>query len=69
MITKNKNDILFSEYYKQWITTYKQGAIRPITMNKYILTHQWLKKLVPTLKISEITRVELVSFQLKISLL
>lgn len=33
----NKND-LFYEYYIQWITAYKEGATRNVTMNKYILT-------------------------------
>ena len=37
-------DILFSDYYKQWITTYKQGAIRAVTMSKYTMALQWVKK-------------------------
>lgn len=57
MNTIKDNDILFCDYYNQWITTYKQGAIRPVTMNKYTMALQWLRKLVPTLKISSITRI------------
>ena len=30
-----KKDMLFCDYYKQWINIYKEGAIRPVTMNKY----------------------------------
>lgn len=52
----NKND-LFHEYYAQWITIYKEGAIREITMNKYILTHSWIKRLAPNMKICELTRI------------
>ena len=56
MTTINK-DILFTDYYKQWITTYKQGAIRSVTMNKYLMAHRWLEQLVPTLKICDLTRI------------
>ena len=52
----NKND-LFYEYYAQWITVYKEGAIRDVTMNKYILTQSWIKKLAPDLKIGELSRI------------
>ena len=33
----NKTD-LFYDYYTQWITVYKEGAIRKVTMDKYLLT-------------------------------
>ena len=36
---------------------YKEGAIRQVTMAKYLMTHQWLVKLVPELKLSELTRI------------
>lgn len=55
--TKVDNDLLFCDYYKQWISVYKEGAIRPVTMNKYTMAHHWLEKLVPTLQISELDRV------------
>ena len=32
----NKTD-LFYDYYAQWITVYKEGAIRKVTMDKYLL--------------------------------
>ena len=52
----NNNDILFCDYYRQWITIYKEGAIRPVTMNKYNMTHHWIEKLIPNLTISELDR-------------
>ena len=52
----NKND-LFYEYYNQWVTVYKEGAIRKVTMNKYILTLSWIKKLAPNLKIGDLSRI------------
>ena len=58
MDTKTVNNSkLFCDYYKQWISVYKDGAIRPVTMNKYLMAHQWLEKLVPTLIISDIDRI------------
>lgn len=49
-------ETLFVDYYKYWIETYKKGAIRPITMTKYLMTHKWLVELIPNIKISELTR-------------
>ena len=54
--TTTNNSILFCDYYKQWITVYKEGAIRPVTMNKYNMAHQWLEKLIPNLTLAELDR-------------
>ena len=35
---------------------YKEGAIRPVTMDKYYMAHQWLEKLIPDLLISNLDR-------------
>lgn len=47
----------FWSYYAQWIRVYKEGAVRKVTMDKYIMTQAWLKKLVPELKLRDVTRV------------
>lgn len=47
---------LFYEYYEKWISIYKDGAIRKVTLNKYKMTLQWLKKLIPNIKVFEMTR-------------
>lgn len=47
---------LFSEYYARWIKVYKEGAIRDVTMQKYLMTHTWVEKLVPDLMTSDMTR-------------
>lgn len=52
-----KSNMLFCDYYKQWISVYKEGAIRPVTMNKYNMAHQWLVKLIPELEISNLDRI------------
>ena len=57
MLSKvNKND-LFCDYYSQWIKVYKEGAIRKVTMDKYLMTNSWLERLIPNVKICEMTRV------------
>ena len=49
-------EVLFYDYYAQWIEVYKRGAIREATMAKYLMTQKWVEKLVPELKVSELTR-------------
>ena len=50
-------DDLFHEYYEKWIMIYKQGSVRPITLNKYLMTLSWIKKIVPNLAIKDLNRV------------
>ena len=57
METDNKNTELFYEYYLKWISLYKEGAIRDVTLDKYKMTQKWLEKLVPNLKMSELNRI------------
>ena len=52
----NKMD-LFYDYYAQWITVYKEGAIRKVTMDKYLLTQSWIKQLAPDLRVCELSRI------------
>lgn len=46
----------FCDYYHDWITTYKEGAIRKVTMDKYLLTASWLGKVAPNLLIQDLNR-------------
>lgn len=57
MLDNINNQILFCDYYEKWIKVYKEGAIRNVTLEKYYMTHRWLKKLIPELKICEMTRI------------
>lgn len=52
----NKND-LFCDYYEKWIKIYKEGAIRKVTLDKYKMTLRWLRRLIPDLKIKDLTRI------------
>lgn len=56
MIKKQQKE-LFSDYFERWITVYKEGAIRKVTMDKYKLSLSWVKKLAPKLKLCDIDRV------------
>lgn len=53
-ITKNN---YFHTYYKQWIIIYKEGAIREVTMKKYLMALKWIEQLAPTLKLCEVNRI------------
>ena len=53
----NSEKMLFCDYYKQWIMVYKEGVIRPITMQKYYMAYRWLEKLVPKLQIQHLDRI------------
>lgn len=57
MLDNINNQILFCDYYEKWIKVYKEGAIRKVTLEKYYMTHRWLEKLIPELKICEMTRI------------
>jgi len=47
----------FWEYFKNWVATYKDGAIRPVTMRKYIQDIKHIKELEPDLEISDLNRM------------
>lgn len=57
MLTEIKRTDLFCEYYARWIAVYKKGAIRKVTMDKYLMTHQWVEKLVPNLQLGDLSRI------------
>lgn len=57
MLESSENNELFCEYYKKWISVYKEGAIRKVTLDKYHMTQRWLVKLVPNLKVCDLNRI------------
>lgn len=48
---------IFCDYYAKWIDVYKKGAVRKVTMDKYLMTHKWLIRLIPDLKMEELDRI------------
>ena len=57
MLSDTKKVDLFADYYERWIRIYKEGAIRDVTLNKYSMTLRWVQKLIPEVKLCEMTRV------------
>ena len=57
MLSEVSKNNLFCEYYSQWIKVYKEGAIRKVTMDKYLMTCSWVERLIPNVKVCEMTRV------------
>lgn len=57
MIDSTNKSELFHVYYQRWITVYKEGAIRKVTMAKYLMTYQWLVRLVPDLRLCDLSRI------------
>ena len=56
MQTKKGKFQYFHEYFAEWIDVYKQGAVRPITYQKYQMTLRRLAELAPTLKLIELDK-------------
>lgn len=56
MLNDMNRTALFYEYYAQWIEVYKKGAIREATLAKYLMIQKWVEKLIPEVKVSELTR-------------
>ncbi len=57
MLDQVKNTDLFADYYLQWVHVYKEGAIRKVTLSKYLMSHSWLEKLIPQLRVCDMTRI------------
>lgn len=57
MLNEISTTDLFSDYYEQWVRVYKEGAIRNVTLAKYHMTLNWVKKLAPDLQLCNLTRV------------
>jgi integrase len=49
-------EIRFCDYFAEWVNTYKKGAVRPITLQKYDATLRNLTRLAPELKMCELNK-------------
>lgn len=57
MLKELKKTELFCEYYAKWITVYKKGAIRKVTMDKYLMTLKWLRRIAPNVTLADLDRI------------
>jgi len=49
---------IFTDYYRQWIAIYKEGAVRDVTLRKYHLALAWAERLAPDLQMCQLDRIE-----------
>lgn len=56
MLSESKSTDLLKDYYHDWVIVYKEGAIRDVTLSKYHMCEKWLEKLVPDLRLCDVTR-------------
>jgi hypothetical protein len=56
MSIKEKTKQFFHEYFEDWMEIYKNGAVRPITYQKYLMTSRRLTELAPALRIDELNK-------------
>lgn len=57
-MAKKRKEILFCDYYDEWIELYKVGAIAEITLKKYYQTAKVLREFCPKLLVSDFDRKE-----------
>lgn len=57
MLDEIKATDLVVDYYRQWMSVYKEGAIRDVTFAKYRMTLKWLQKLIPTVRLCDLSRI------------
>lgn len=57
MLSQIKKTDLLCTYYAKWIKVYKEGAVRDVTMKKYLMSQIWLNKLAPKLRLCDVSRV------------
>lgn len=50
-------EIKLHQYFDQWMKLYKLDAVRPVTYQKYEMTHRQLVKLVPNLDLCDLSRL------------
>ena len=51
---RRKSGLLFATYFSEWVEHYKRGAVRPVTLKKYLMTQKRLSELAPSLLLSEL---------------
>lgn len=56
--TRKSSSQLLANYFHDWMTTYKQGAVREVTFRKYEMTYQHLLDLAPSTRLCDLDRQE-----------
>jgi integrase len=53
---KNKKKMMLGQYYEDWIKVYKEGSIRPVTLEKYHQTLSWVQRIAPKMQLRQLDR-------------
>lgn len=61
-IGKRDTKATFSEYYTEWLTTYKFGKVAKITEQEYRYTLRQIEELLPNVKLTDMTRMRYQEF-------
>ena len=56
MNSENPTGIRFGRYFYDWVNLYKVGAVREVTLRKYMITHRRLLELAPGLTLADLDR-------------
>jgi len=46
----------FHEYFAEWVEVYKKGAVRPVTLGKYLIALQRIIEIAPNLKLCDLDK-------------
>ena len=57
MLDNFTKEDLFCRYYSEWVKIYKEGAVRDVTLKKYLSTLYWVEKLIPDSKLCNVDRI------------
>lgn len=57
MLENNNSNEIFHVYYRRWISIYKEGAVRNVTLRKYLMTYKWLRTLAPDVRLCDLSRI------------
>ena len=59
MITNNFTcESLFKDYFIFWIKLYKEGAVRPVTLEKYWNNQRQIARIIPELQMKDFDRID-----------
>jgi integrase len=56
MLATTITEQYFHGYFAEWMVIYKQGAVRPVTYQKYLVTLRRLVELAPNLRLTELDK-------------
>jgi len=57
VMKRNRRNMLFCDYFAEWVRVYKEGSIRDVTMRKYLLAQTWLRQLAPKVRLCDLDRI------------